>query len=222
MSAIIPPHLPGLPAKVAIETIQRQIHDDPGANGDELLGLGAAVLAVRGYFRTSFGPTTGNDVGYFDDAFFLVNWKTGLVDRYNGNTDPSRLGRNTAIDKDFAILQPGVHLFHAGKHKGKAAAWRQADDETALRLRYHKYFTDYRADGSFRIWRGAFGAKPETGYFAINYHWGEYSTSSWGCLTAPGSPTSGQWLDLQRKSYKAAPLGLLPVVLVDNAVLNLA
>lgn len=156
------------------------------------------TYARRGYYRDSMGAAGKNDVGIFDDAAWIVNLQTGDVTPYNWNTDPSKLGYNPGVGRGFAILQPGVYPFCKGQHKGKGAAWRQIDDESAPKLGLSTWFNDFRKDGSFKIWRGQVGEKPETGYFAINIHWGGNSgTSSWGCQTAP----TGQWPKYQAKSY---------------------
>lgn len=130
----------------------------------------------------------------------MVNLKTNAVTPFRWNTDPSRFGWNEALDKPFAILQPGVWPFHKGQHKGKGAAWRQMTADEAEKRKLATVFSDHRKDGSFRIWRGTIGAKMEIGYFAINIHWGgEYGTSSWGCQTAP----SKVWPKFQTESYAA-------------------
>jgi hypothetical protein len=216
--AIIPPHRPGMPAKRAFELIESHLTADPGVNAAAVLQIGVVGLAIRGYFRETFGPTLGNDVGYFDDALIVADVLNRTVQTFNWNTDPSRLGYNAAIDKGFAILKPGVWMFHKGQHKQKGPAWRQADDaDGAHDLGFHRFFSDHRADGSFGVWRGSVGKKPETGHFNIALHWGDGSTSSWGCNTGPGTAGGGgQWGEIRRLTYLLSESGLLPYVLIDN------
>ena len=119
-------------------------------------------LAVRGYRFKTMGNPERNDVGIFDDAFFLVT-PDGFYPE-NANTDPS------AFKKGVSVLNLGVHLYKKGKHKIASpngyAAFRPATKDEGLPV---------TRDGQGQ----------SIGY-AINIHrGGNYTTSSLGCQTIP-------------------------------------
>lgn len=138
------------------------------------------LFAVRGYWPVSMGPTSGNDPGVFDDAWFLVTPDRFLA--IPANTDPSRYGWNSNAGKPMAVLQPGWWPFYRGAHKGKIPALRQFTTEEAAPLKVPN-------NGKFRVMRTYAKGDPrnylEDGYFAINCHSGGIeNTSSEGCQTA--------------------------------------
>ncbi len=141
------------------------------------------ILAVRGYWPVSMGPTPGNDAGIFDDAWFLVT-PTEFIG-IPANTDPSRYGWNANAGKPMAVLQPGFWPFYRGAHRGKTPALRQYTPEEAKACKLD-------GDGSFKVCRtyapGDSRNYMERGYYAINCHSGsEVRTSSEGCQTCPAS-----------------------------------
>lgn len=161
----------------------------PAARVQELLkGLvpeyPAAILAVRGYYQKTMGDPDRNDVGIYDDAAFLLH-PGGMIPTL-WSTDPTRLGFNPGVGKNFAMLQPGDWFFIRGPHKGRTPALRQADEEEAKAA-------GIPDKGRFKVWRAANmqqildgTAKTELGYFAINCHCGGSTRpSSWGCQNEP-------------------------------------
>lgn len=202
-----------------LEWYEAALAADNGINAPAFRAFGFAALAVRGYFENTMGDPKRNDVGIFDDGLFLLNLKKKTLTSYSWNTDPSRLGFNPGVGKGFAILQPGIWLFHKGQHKNKGKAWRQPTPDYMDGDPWDgkEFYNDYRHDGSFKIWRGKIDQAEETGYFAINAHWALGSTSSWGCQTGPGTPDGGgEWGEFQQASYALAPRGLLPYILINN------
>ena len=143
-----------------------------------------ALLGVRGYYRDSKGAEGQNDVGIYDDAMFFI--APGVFLAVNANTDPSRLGWNASIGKEFAMLLPGTWYFIRGAHKGKVPALRQADEDQAddANIPNHGHFKVWRASGMDAVLKGT--ARIDDNYHAINIHrGGENTTSSWGCQTIP-------------------------------------
>lgn len=143
-----------------------------------------AALGVRGYRRDTMGKPGENDVNIYDDALFLC--APGVFMAANGNTDPSRIGWNASIGKEFAMLCPGTWYFVRGAHKQRVPALRQADEDQAdvCGIPNHGHFTVWRAKDMEQVRAGT--ARKETGYFAINIHrGGDTTTSSWGCQTIP-------------------------------------
>jgi lysozyme len=129
-----------------------------------------ALLGVRGYYKNTMGRPGQNDRGIYDDAIFLVSPRIYLS--FNANTDPSRTGRNTKINKGFALLATGVWWYKMGIHGIAANRPRKALVQAAP--------VTVNRDGGL----------VETGMFAINIHdGGTSSTSSEGCQTIPPS----QW-----------------------------
>ncbi len=121
------------------------------------------VVAIRGYQLDSVGARGKNDRRVYDDAHFIVTPR-GIL-RFKGNTDPNgyRKGYGYGSQKGMAMLDTGVWFFGKGPHKG-SPAFRQACPFTVVR------------DGS--------PSYKHTGYHAINWHSGGYSTtSSLGCQT---------------------------------------
>jgi lysozyme len=151
-----------------------------------------AVLAPRGYYAKTMGPTKGNDRGIYDDAMFIVGPSTFAA--FNANTDPS------IFRKGIASLIPGVHRFRPGNHGisrpgGGYPAFRPATKGEQLPV---------TRDGVIN---------PRPGV-AINIHrGGNTTTSSEGCLTIP----PGQWdaffamltLELKKAGQKTFPLVLI-------------
>ena len=172
-------------------------------------------LAVRGYRAVTMGPTPDNDVGYFDDAFFLVSPTTFLP--ANANTDPSRLGWNSSVGKPYGMLQPGVWWMYPGAHKGRIPAFRQADNETVA-ARFN-----IPHEGRFHVKR-MWGKNDhrnylEWGHQQVNLHFGVgpvTRTSSWLCLTVPeGSP----WIQAATNELLKHKQLLLPTILIEGPVI---
>ena len=141
-----------------------------------------ALLGVRGYYRDTMGVQGQNDVGVYDDAIFFC--APGVFMAVNANTDPSKLGWNGAIGKEFAMLCAGLWYFVRGAHKGKVPALRQPDEEQARDEGFpnHGHFKVMRARDMAEVLAGT--ARVDEGYHAINIHrGGEDTTSSWGCQT---------------------------------------
>lgn len=163
-------------------------------------------LVVRGYRATTMGPTKGNDVGIFDDAFFLVSPTKFFSE--NANCDPSRLGWNPGVGKPYGMLKPGVWWMYKGPHKGKVPALRQADNaEVAKKL-------GIPHDGKFHVTRMWGVNDPrnydEWGHQQVNLHFGRgpiTGTSSWLCLTVPaGSPwIQAAWDEMDKHGQKTIP-----------------
>ena len=98
------------------------------------------LVAVRGYYRDTMGTPGKNDVGIYDDAFFLVS-PTAFVS-FNGNVDPS------TERKHMANLKTGVWRYQIGKHKGykalvqagkvTVARYQEGDDSGYFGINIHK------------------------------------------------------------------------------------
>jgi len=172
------------------------------------------ALAVRGYRATSMGPTPGNDVGIFDDAFFLVTPDDFIP--ANANTDPSKLGWNPGVGKPYGMLKTGVWWFYSGAHKGRRPAFRQADNEDVANN------LGIPHEGKFHVTRMWGRDDPrnydEWGHQQVNIHFGRgpiTGTSSWLCLTVPeGSP----WIQDAVNALKRWGQPLLPVILIDGPI----
>jgi len=186
----------------------------PESRVREILAAGkvkdaVAVLAVRGYWPKSMGKTDKNDVGIHDDAWFAVG-PDGLFLPLQANTDPSRLGWNPSINKNFAMLVPGLWHFVPGAHKGRTPAFRQPEDTP---------FTVFRAKNMDEVLAGT--AKRETGYFAINIHDtgsdDENRTSSWGCQTAQKKAFI-PWANAVQAAMKTAGQKRLPYLLINGPI----
>lgn len=119
------------------------------------------LVGIRG-----FQAPGANKRGVFDDAIVLLTDNACVA--YAANTDPTRRGLNTKINKGYAVLKPGVYYSykfdtHHGAHPHPAICQRVAP-VTVIRD----------------------GGKEETGMLGINIHaaFGN-STSSDGCQTQP-------------------------------------
>lgn len=171
-------------------------------------------LAVRGYRFKTMGNPERNDVGIFDDAFFLVT-PDGFYPE-NANTDPSRLGWNPGVGKPYGMLQPGVWWFYPGAHRGVSPAFRQADDAaTGRRLGIPR-------DGAFHVMRMWGYDDPrnflEWGYQQVNIHpAGMNTTSSWLCLTLP-LDRAKNWLRIATLALRENKQRLLPTILIDGPI----
>jgi hypothetical protein len=167
------------------------------------------IVALRG------GEDGGNEVGAFDDLFCLIG-TDGTFEVINGNTDPSRIGFNQAIGKDFALLAEGIHDFIIGPHKGRMPALRQPTRDEAERF-------GIPANGYFTVWRPKTmaalknrTAKQEFGYYAINFHdnGNGTGTSSWGCLTALKA-IFVPWMNKVHACMKSIKQKYISVVLIE-------
>jgi lysozyme len=67
-----------------------------------------ALLGIRGYYLDSMGARAKNDIGIYDDAFFIVGPEVYVS--FNANTDPSRHRHG------IATLLPGVYPYRKGRH----------------------------------------------------------------------------------------------------------
>lgn len=171
-------------------------------------------LAVRGYRFRTMGNPERNDVGIFDDAFFLVT-PDGFYPE-NANTDPSRLGWNPGVGKPYGMLQPGVWFFYPGAHKGVSPAFRQADDAQVAKA------FGIPHEGKFKV-RRMWGIDDprnyiEWGHQQVNIHPASMSTtSSWLCLTLPYDRAKN-WLKIATLALKENRQKLLPVILIDGPI----
>jgi len=170
-----------------------------GAKGDAPLPE-TFVLAVRGYYASTFAPA-GNNVGIYDDAFFIVS-PLGFT-AWNGNTDPSRYGWNANAGKYMARLALGVYKFvrlkhHASRPDGYMAFGQYGNPVTVERI---------KPDGSIAL--------TETGCYGINLHRGGVNgTSSEGCNTLPAE----QWNAFDRTLTSAIDGKSFPFILVAGPI----
>lgn len=130
------------------------------------------LLGVRGYYLNTMGERNKNDRAIYDDAIFIISPSIFLS--YNANTDPSRYGINTKINKGMAVLQAGEYLYQIGKHginreratNGRVKAYTALVQKSPVKI---------KRDGKNDI---------EEGFFGINMHRASmFSTSSEGCQT---------------------------------------
>ena len=120
------------------------------------------VVAIRG-FKLGLGSPDKNDRGIYDDCHFVYTPK-GIMS-FAGNTDPSsyRKGYGTGSKKGMAVLNTGVWAFGRGTHNGRLA---------------------FRQTVPFTVTRDGNPPYEDTGYFGINWHNGNSTTtSSLGCQT---------------------------------------
>lgn len=120
------------------------------------------VVAIRG-FKLGLGAPDKNDRGIYDDCHFVYTPK-GIVS-FAGNTDPSsyRKGSGTGSGKGMAVVNTGVWAFGRGTHNGRLA---------------------FRQTVPFTVTRDGNPPYEDTGYFGINWHNGNSTTtSSAGCQT---------------------------------------
>lgn len=170
-------------------------------------------LGVRGYWPKSMGPTSGNDVGIWDDAIFFVSPDTFMPQQ--ANTDPSRYGWNASAGKPMAVLQAGVWFMHRGPHKGKTPAFRQFDVEEARAFGVphdgRMAVTRTYAPGDRRNYK-------EAGYYAINLHPGGVNgTSSEGCQTVPRT-IANSFLKKAWDETKKNKVDVIPYILVEGPI----
>ena len=160
------------------------------------------VVGIRGYYRDSMGKVGENDRGLYDDAIFISTPNMSVS--YNGNTDPSsyRKGFGKGTEKGMASLNPGIYYAHKiGKHKGYQAL--------------------AQLSGVVKVTRDGNPPYQDEGYFGINIHRGDYSsTSSAGCQTI----ARDQWLsfitnvvtEAKRLYGKGWSSTVIPYVLIEN------
>jgi lysozyme len=131
------------------------------------------LIAIRGYYAVTMGPTEDNDIGIYDDAAFWI-WsdRHGQHCRsFNYNTEPSKL------TKGVATLKPGLYWYQKQLHRGQYPAFGQA---SKVYVQRHLQFLDH-------------------GFFGINLHYGSGSdTWSLGCQTVPKQ----QWPEFQHLGYE--------------------
>lgn len=175
-----------------------------------------AILAVRGYYTKTMGNPESNDAGIYDDAAFFVHGGGMIATQWN--TDPSRLGWNPGVGKNFAMLCPGDWFFIRGPHKGKTPALRQATEEEADKfgIPNHGHFKVFRAKNMADVLKGT--ARIEEGYYAINCHrGGDATTSSWGCQTEPADDYPRFLREVWNRTT-AAKMKRIPYRLIDGPV----
>ncbi len=124
------------------------------------------IVGIRGYYANTMGVPGLNDRGIYDDALFVDTPEATVA--YNGNTDPSRIRKGTGKGsrKGMASLKPDVYYAHRiALHRGKYTALCQTC-------------------GPVTVVRDGEPNYEDKGYFGINIHRGEFSsTSSLGCQT---------------------------------------
>ena len=129
---------------------------------------GTAVLLIRGYYLDSQGVAGRNDRNTYDDAVVACTVVRGSVTEWrasNGNVDPFRSGRKSD-GRGWPVVQPGVHHYRFGLHRGKYVALKPYYPAIVVR------------DGSTRREHN----------MTINGHAGGATwTWSWGCWTVPSS-----------------------------------
>lgn len=157
------------------------------------------VLAVRGYYANSLGGP-GNDLGMYDDAFFIVDAKS--MSAWNGNTDPSRYGLRPEGGRHMARLKTGCWWFRPLTHRRKYQAFGQGSSPVTVER--------IKSDGSIAI--------TESGQFGINLHRGGINgTSSEGCCTLPPD----QWEDFRSELNRVlslAGLNKFSFLLIDGPI----
>lgn len=164
---------------------------------------GMFVLAVRAYYRDTMGKPGANDVGMYDDAFFIVS--PAGMSSWNGNTDPSRYGWNPNANGHMARLRCGVWDFIRLKHH-----WSSPNGYMAFGQGYNEVTVD-RIEESGKIHNSI------TGCFGINLHRGGVNgTSSEGCQTVPVD----QWDEFNFTLASAIkPLhNRFPYILIDGPI----
>ena len=157
------------------------------------------LLAVRGYYSESIG-TPGNDIGQYDDAFFVVT-PDGMTS-WNGNSDPSRYGWNANAGKYMARLKPGCWWFKPVVHRHRYKAFGQGENPVTVE----------RINSSGKV------VTDEHGEYGINLHLGgNNGTSSEGCLTVPPD----QWLSFRRtlsSVLQSAGLKRFALILIEGSI----
>ena len=160
---VVPPRRPNLSEE---ELLERLRFGGLAANYE-----GALVYLGRGHYLNNAGGDHGeNDRNTYDDAVALAeayldgDGRQRLRDltTYNANVDPRAEGMNRAIGLPWPSLQPGVHEYRFGFHRGKYLALKPFTTVVVKR------------DGRTATERNA----------TINGHAGGVSwTWSWGCWT---------------------------------------
>lgn len=150
--------------------------------GDEVI-----IVAVRGYYRDTMGTPGRNDLGIYDDAFFVIS---PTVHRsFNGNTDPQKAGAK------FAKLKPQKLVYYKGKHKGKYWAFRPYPEGVKLPC---------TRDGI------------DSMCSATNIHeGGAFHTFSQGCMTLP-RPQFGELRTLVYAEMDRYKQKTVRVLLIEN------
>ncbi len=117
------------------------------------------LVGIRG-----FQSPDANKRGVYDDAIVLLT--ESVCTGFRANTDPSRTGLNTKVNKGMASLKPGVYpSYRFDTHNGS-----------------HPHPAICQRAGVVTVTRD--GGKEESGWFGVNIHRGGYnSTSSEGCQT---------------------------------------
>lgn len=117
------------------------------------------LVGIRG-----FQNPDANKRGIYDDALVLLT--DSVCVGFRANTDPSRTGKNTKINKGMAVLKPGAYpSYRFNTHNGA-----------------HPHPAICQRNGVVTVARD--GEGEETGWFGINIHRGGFnSTSSEGCQT---------------------------------------
>lgn len=209
--------MPSILPKSRPKADEQKVRAILGSHGIPTADEPVAILAVRGYYRDSMGKPGVQETGIYDDALFLVGPK-GLFKSVNANTDPVKLGWNSGVGKEFAMLVPGLWYFIRGAHKKKAPALRQATEDEAedAGIPNYGHFTVWRARNMAEVTAGT--ARRDTGYHAINTHrGGEATTSSWGCQTIPPSQFDDFMVSVWEATKKAEQFRI-PYLLIDGPI----
>jgi hypothetical protein len=146
------------------------------------------LVGVRGYYKSMGGNPNGNDIGEYDDAFFLIT--PDKFESWNGNTDPSV--QRAGIAK---LKAGGPYLYKKGLHGMHHITSSKADQEIYQKLiatkkdvpGYTACYWALRQYGNVTILRdGKEHTDSPEARFYIDWHRGCYgTTSSEGCQTVP-------------------------------------
>lgn len=150
-------------------------------------GYNVKLLGVRGYYKKSTGNPDTNDIGCYDDAFFLIG--PDHYSAWNGNTDPSKIMPGIATLKAGGpyLYKKGIHgMHHLSMTNDRDRAiyntlLKTGKDVAEAPLTYWAL----RQYGNVTVKRGnTFITDSPTNRFYIDIHKGGINTtSSEGCQT---------------------------------------
>lgn len=184
--------LPPLPPQATLDQVRQWIeqHQSQLRADDHVI-----VLAKRGYYARTMGPTPLNDRGIYDDACFIVS--PTHFSSWNFNVDPS-------VHRDgVASLVAGVHRYKRGLH---GVSFRRPGYPIPA-------FIPAAAGKRVPVTRD--GQQGQTTGVALNIHpGGRTTTSSLGCLTVPPPRWAAYYaaLDGQLTQHRRQTF---PVILMD-------
>ena len=195
------------------ETVLELAREEWARSGPDLPFPDYVIVAFRGYWPQSMGPTPGNDPGVWDDAWYFI--APGKLRKSDANTDPSRYGWNSGADKPMAVLNTGCWPFRRGPHKGRTPALRQFTEQEARKAKVPD-------DGRFSVTRTYKVGDPrnyvEGGYYAINCHPGGVNgTSSEGCQTLPRDVADEFLWDVW-KTTESAGVDVIWYILINGPI----